>query len=105
MRKIKDIALSIAFYATTLPIIASPIVGIAYFNIVPYTSGFVQAYNEVVQRNADTDNDGRITQNEELRFKQKLLSEIRELSRDHKMHRGKNVLRDIEGTIKYLEKR
>lgn len=44
-----------------------------------YNSEFVQVYNGAVQRNADTNDDGKITPIEELRFKQSLIEEIAEL--------------------------
>ena len=128
MKRIKEYVVDTVICAMlTSPIIVPTF--ITYF--VAYRSGFAQAYNETVQRNVqrilDTKYDWikysgthygifgipispsdklrKLRSVEELRFKQKLLGEIIELSRGHEMHTGKQIQRDLEEITEYLKNR
>lgn len=83
MKKIKEYIADIVICA----MFVSPVITLA---VIPYVSGFAQAYNGAVQRNVEKNFDSSYNgrdklhkqKMEELKFKQKLLGEIRELSRE-----------------------
>lgn len=76
MKSIKEYAEKVVEGAVYVIMAAPFILGMEAPMYKAYASGFVRNYNQAIVRNADIDGDGKITHNEELRFKQTLLSEI-----------------------------